>query len=128
MNENATLATVTSRDGTTIAYERTGSGPAVVLVCGGSTDRGSNAGLAAVLSATNTVYNFDRRERGDSADTLPYAVEREAEDIGGVIEGRCGHAGLHGMPSGSALALHAAGGLGSTVRKLAIWEALYFVD
>jgi pimeloyl-ACP methyl ester carboxylesterase len=128
MNENATLATVTSRDGTTIAYERTGTGPAVVLVCGGSTDRGSNAGLAAVLSATNTVYNFDRRGRGDSGDTLPYAVEREVEDIAAVIEASGGAAGLYGTSSGGALALHAAAGLGPSVRKLAIWEAPYFVD
>ncbi len=128
MNENATLATVTSRDGTTIAYERTGSGPAVVLLCGGSTDRGSNAGLASVLSATNTVYNVDRRGRGDSGDTLPYAVEREIEDIAAVIEATGGPAGLYGTSSGGALALHAAAALGSTVRKLAIWEAPYFVD
>ena len=128
MNENATLETVTSRDGTTIAYERTGSGPAVVLVCGGSTDRGANAGLAAILSATNTVFNFDRRGRGDSGDTLPYAVEREIEDIAAVIEATGGPAGLYGTSSGGALALHAAAALGSTVRKLAIWEAPYFVD
>src|SRR6478736_4593361 len=108
MNENATLATVTSRDGTTIAYERTGSGPAVVLVCGGSTDRGSNAGLAAVLSATNTVYNFDRRGRGDSGDTLPYAVEREVEDIAAVIDAAGGTAYLYGTSSGAALAFEAA--------------------
>lgn len=128
MNQNATLATVTSRDGTTIAYQRTGSGPAVVLVCGGSTDRGANAGLAAVLSATNTVFNFDRRGRGDSGDTLPYAVEREIEDIASVIEATGGPAGLYGTSSGGALALHAAAALGPTVRKLAIWEAPYFVD
>jgi pimeloyl-ACP methyl ester carboxylesterase len=128
MNQNATIATVTSRDGTTIAYERTGTGPAVVLVCGGSTDRGSNAGLAAVLSATNTVFNFDRRGRGDSGDTLPYAVEREIEDIAAVIEATGGPAGLYGTSSGGALALHAAAALGSTVRRLAIWEAPYFVD
>jgi pimeloyl-ACP methyl ester carboxylesterase len=128
MNQNATLETVTSRDGTTIAYERTGSGPAVVLVCGGSADRGSNAGLAAVLSTTNTVYNFDRRGRGDSGDTLPYAVEREIEDIQAVIEATGGPSGLYGISSGGGLALHAAAALGSTVRKLAIWEAPYFVD
>jgi pimeloyl-ACP methyl ester carboxylesterase len=128
MNENATLATVTSADGTTIAYERTGGGPAVVLVCGGSTDRGANAGLAAVLAATNTVYNFDRRGRGDSGDTLPYAVDREIEDIAAVIQATGGPAGLYGTSSGGALALHAAAALGSTVRKLAIWEAPYFVD
>src|SRR5690349_16361177 len=61
----STLQTVTSADGTTIAYEKLGSGPAVVLVCGGSVDRGSNAGLAQVLASDFTVYNYDRRGRGD---------------------------------------------------------------
>jgi pimeloyl-ACP methyl ester carboxylesterase len=128
MNQNATLQTVTSADGTTIAFERTGSGPAVVLVCGGSTDRMANAGLAGVLSATNTVYNFDRRGRGDSGDTLPYAVEREIEDIRAVIDATGGPAGLYGTSSGGALALHAAAALGSGVRKLALWEVPYFQD
>ena len=128
MPQNATLEHVTSSDGTTIAYEKTGTGPAVVLVCGGSTDRGSNAGLAAVLAATNTVYNFDRRGRGDSGDTLPYAVDREIEDIAAVIGATGEPAGLYGTSSGGALALHAAAALGSQVRKLAIWEAPYFVD
>jgi pimeloyl-ACP methyl ester carboxylesterase len=124
----STLQTVTSADGTTIAFDKLGSGPAVVLVCGGSVDRMSNAGLAAVLAADFTVYNYDRRGRGDSGDTLPYAVEREIEDIAAVIEASGGPAGLYGTSSGGALALHAAAALGSTVRKLAIWEAPYFVD
>jgi pimeloyl-ACP methyl ester carboxylesterase len=128
MNANATLETVASRDGTTIAYDRTGSGPAVVLICGGSTDRGSLAGLAGVLSATNTVYNVDRRGRGDSGDTLPYAIEREIEDIAAVIDASGGPAGLYGTSSGGALTLLAAASLGDRVRKLAIWEAPYFVD
>jgi len=128
MNANATLATVTSQDGTTIAYDKTGSGPAVVLICGGSTDRGSLAGLAAILSATNTVYNVDRRGRGDSGDTLPYAIEREIEDIAAVIDATDGPAGLYGTSSGGALTLLAAAALGARVRKLAIWEAPYFVD
>ena len=128
MNANATLATATSQDGTTIAFEKAGSGPAVVLICGGSTDRGSLAGLAAVLSATNTVYNVDRRGRGDSGDTLPYAIEREIEDIAAVIDATGSPAGLYGTSSGGALTLRAAASLGDRVRKLAIWEAPYFVD
>jgi pimeloyl-ACP methyl ester carboxylesterase len=128
MHENATLQTVTSADGTTIAYDQTGSGPAVVLVSGGSTDRMANAGLAGVLSATNTVYNFDRRGRGDSGDTLPYAVEREIEDIRAVIGATGGPAGLYGTSSGGALALHAAAALGPQVEKLALWEVPYFED
>src|SRR4051812_15953620 len=104
MNQNAMLATVTSGDGTTIAYERTGSGPAVVLVCGGSAARRARAGVAPVLAATNAVYNFDRRGRGDSGDTLPYAVEREIEDIAAVTAATGGPAGLYGISSGGGLA------------------------
>ena len=128
MTQNTTLEHVTSKDGTTIAYDKTGRGPAVVFVSGGSADRMSNAGLASVLSATNTVYNFDRRGRGDSGDTLPFAVEREIEDIAAVIQTTGGPAGLYGISSGAALALHAAGALGSQVRKLALYEPPYFVN
>ena len=83
---STTLERVTSADGTTIAYERSGQGPAIVLLPGGSVDRHSNDGLAAVLSSSETVYNVDRRGRGDSGDTLPYAIEREIEDIAAVID------------------------------------------
>ena len=75
------MDTVTSRDGTTIAFDRLGDGPPVVLVSGGSTDRMANAGLAAELAANHTVYNFDRRGRGDSGDTQPYAIEREIDAL-----------------------------------------------
>src|SRR4051812_33086297 len=97
-----TLETVTSADSTTIAYDKVGSGPAVVLVCGGSVDRQSNAGLAQVLARDFTVYNFDRRGRGDSGDTLPYAIEREIEDIEAVIDAAGGRACLYGTSSGAA--------------------------
>src|SRR5687767_3497504 len=95
---------VTSKDGTTIAYDRTGAGPAVILVSGGSVDRGSNAALAAALEPDFTVYNYDRRGRGPSGDTLPYAVEREIEDIAAVIVAAGGTANLYGSSSGAALA------------------------
>jgi len=72
---------VTSKDGTSIAYERSGGGPAVVLVGGGLDDGSENAPLAPELAEHFTVYNYARRGRGDSGDTLPYAVEREIEDI-----------------------------------------------
>lgn len=75
---------VVSRDGTAIAYERSGSGPALILVGGATTDRSSNAALAAELAGRFTVVNDDRRGRGDSGDTLPYALEREFEDIAGA--------------------------------------------
>ena len=120
------MDTVTSRDGTTIAYDRLGEGPPVVLVCGGSTDRGANAGLAAELAAGHTVYNFDRRGRGDSGDTAPYAIEREVEDIAAVIGAAGGAANLYGTSSGAGLAMHAAAA-GLPVTRLALWEPPYSV-
>src|SRR5512147_2434210 len=102
------MGKVTSKDGTTIAYEQSGTGPAVILVCGGSVDRSSNAGLAALLAEHFTVYNYDRRGRGDSGDTPPYAVEREIEDIEAVADAAGGSAFLYGSSSGAALAMEAA--------------------
>ena len=99
---------VTSEDGTRIAYERAGSGPAVVLVGGGISYRSENAPLAAQLAGRFSVYNYDRRGRGDSTDTLPYAVDREIEDIGALIAAADGSAHLYGVSSGGALALQAA--------------------
>jgi pimeloyl-ACP methyl ester carboxylesterase len=127
-NATATLQHVTSKDGTTIAYDRIGSGPPVVLVCGGSVDRMSNAGLAAILASDFTVFNFDRRGRGDSGDTPPYAIEREVEDIDAVVEAAGGSACLYGTSSGAALALEATARLGSRIRKLALWEPPYILD
>jgi pimeloyl-ACP methyl ester carboxylesterase len=118
------MGTVTSRDGTMIALDQLGDGPPVVLVCGGSTDRMANAGLAAELASNFTVYNYDRRGRGDSGDTPPYAVEREVEDIAAVIEVAGGSAYLYGTSSGAALAMEAAAS-GLPVGKLALWEPPY---
>jgi pimeloyl-ACP methyl ester carboxylesterase len=124
---STTLEYVTSKDGTTIAYDRLGQGPAVVLVSGGSVDRSSNAGLAEQLADEFTVFNYDRRGRGPSGDTQPYAVEREIEDIDAVIGAAGGTANLYGSSSGAALALLAAAA-GSPVQKLALWEPPYIVD
>jgi pimeloyl-ACP methyl ester carboxylesterase len=118
---------LTSRDGTRIGYDRLGDGPPLVLVCGGSVDRMSNAGLAQLLAATFTVFNFDRRGRGDSGDTQPYAVEREFEDIAAVIAAAGGPVGLYGTSSGAALALQAVAH-GADVSWLALWEPPYFTD
>jgi alpha-beta hydrolase superfamily lysophospholipase len=112
---------VTSRDGTPIAFDRMGDGPPVVLVCGGSVDRMSNAGVAALLAPHFTVYNYDRRGRGDSGDTPPYAIEREVEDLGAVINAAGGSAGVYGTSSGAALVLEAAA-RGLPITKLALWE------
>jgi pimeloyl-ACP methyl ester carboxylesterase len=121
------LLHVTSKDGTDIAIERSGSGPAVILVSGGSTDRMSNAGLAAQLAGEHAVYNFDRRGRGDSGDTLPYAVEREIEDIEAVLQAAGGRAALYGSSSGAGLAFEAALRLPG-ITHLVMWEPPYFVD
>jgi pimeloyl-ACP methyl ester carboxylesterase len=104
------MNTVVSTDGTTIAFDRLGEGPPVALVCGSSVDRSSNAPLAELLATDFTVFNFDRRGRGDSGDTPPYAVEREIEDIGAVLEEAGGSANLYGSSGGAALALDAAAG------------------
>lgn len=123
-----TMNTVTSKDGTTISYEQSGTGPAVILVCGGSVDRSSNAELAALLAERFTVYNYDRRGRGESGDTPPYAVEREIEDIEAVADAAGGSAYLYGSSSGAALALEAARQLPGKITKLAMWEPPYIPD
>ncbi len=119
---------VTSKDGTTIGFDQLGNGPAVILVSGGSVDRFSNAGLATLLAEQFTVFNYDRRGRGPSGDTLPYAVEREIEDIAAVADAAGGSAYLYGSSSGAALALEAARGLPSKITKLALWEPPYMLD
>jgi pimeloyl-ACP methyl ester carboxylesterase len=128
MNDaTTTIQHVTSKDGTTIAYDRLGDGPPIVLLPGGSVDRQANAGLAQLLAADFTVLNVDRRGRGDSGDTLPYAIEREFEDVDAVVEAVGGSAALYGSSSGAALAMLATAA-GESVSKLVMWEAPYFRD
>ena len=115
------MASVTSSDGTTIAYDRTGEGPPIVLVGGGSVARSALAPHAAAMSGRFTVFNYDRRGRGDSGDTLPYAIEREVEDIAAVIEAAGGAAGLFGSSSGAVLAMEATA-QGVPATRLALWE------
>jgi pimeloyl-ACP methyl ester carboxylesterase len=119
---------VTSKDGTTIAFDRLGEGPAVILVSGGSVDRSSLAALADLLAQRFTVFNYDRRGRGPSGDTPPYAVEREVEDIDAVVEAAGGSAYLFGSSSGAALALEAARQLPNRITKLALWEPPYIPE
>lgn len=119
---------VTSKDGTSIGFDRVGEGPPVILVSGGSVDRQSNAGVAAILSADFTVFNYDRRGRGPSGNTLPYAVEREIEDIDAVTGAAGGSAYLYGSSSGAALALFAAEHLPGKITKLALWEPPFILD
>ncbi len=125
------MRTVTSKDGTTIAFDQYGSGPAVILVGGAFQQRAGDTGtteLAHLLSTHFTVYHFDRRGRGNSTNTLPFDVEREIDDIEALIDDAGGSASLFGMSSGGALSMEAAIALGSKVRKLAIYEVPYNDD
>jgi alpha-beta hydrolase superfamily lysophospholipase len=115
---------VTSNDGTSIAYDRVGRGPAVVLVGGAAVTRSENAGLADELASRFTVFNYDRRGRGDSTDTQPYAVEREIEDLAAVVGTAGGTAYLYGVSSGGALALQAAAA-GVPAERIAVYEVPY---
>jgi pimeloyl-ACP methyl ester carboxylesterase len=121
------MENITSKDGTIIAFDRLGEGAPVILVSGGSVDRWSNAPLADLLASDFTVLNYDRRGRGPSGDTPPYAVEREIEDIDAVIGVAGGSAFLYGTSSGAALALDAAAS-GLSITKLALWEPPYILD
>ncbi|MGZ8565874.1 MAG: alpha/beta fold hydrolase [Actinomycetota bacterium] len=121
------METVTSKDGTTIAFDRLGEGLPLVLVCGGSVDRMADAALAQELSSDFTVLNYDRRGRGDSGDTPPYAIEREIEDIEAVLGAAGGSAFLWGSSSGAVLAMDAAAS-GVPVTKLAMWEPPFIID
>ena len=118
---------VQSKDGTTIAFDRVGDGPPIILVGGGSVDRSANAPLAALLAERFTVFNYDRRGRGSSGDTAPYAVEREIEDLEALINAAGGSASVYGTSSGAALALEAAASR-LAITRLALWEPPFFVD
>ncbi|MFF0310468.1 alpha/beta fold hydrolase [Streptosporangium sp. NPDC004379] len=115
------METVVSADGTRIAFERLGEGPPVVVVGGATCDRTVTRPLAERLARRFTVINYDRRGRGDSGDTTPYAVEREVEDIAALIVAAGGTAFVYGHSSGAALALHAAA-RGLPVGRLVLHE------
>src|SRR5258708_801228 len=124
---------VQSADGTTIAFDQLGKGPAIILVGGMFEQRAMDsetAQLAALPLLTQhfTVFHYDRRGRGESTDTQPYAVEREIEDIEALINEAGGSAFAFGISSGAALALEAAIKLGGKVKKLAMYEAPYNDD
>jgi pimeloyl-ACP methyl ester carboxylesterase len=122
------MNTVTSKDGTKIAYDVYGQGPAVILVDGASATRsfgGSSALAQSLATAGFTTYVYDRRGRGESGDAQPPAVQREVEDIEALIDQAGGTAHLYGISSGGALALEAAAALGKKVNKLAVYEVPY---
>ncbi|MFJ3938619.1 alpha/beta fold hydrolase [Streptomyces parvus] len=118
--------TVVSADGTEIAYERSGSGPAVVLVASALADRADTAKLAALLAEDFTVVNYDRRGRGASGDAETYAVAREVEDIAALVDEVGGSAALFGSSSGAVLALRAAVA-GVKVDRLALYEPPFVI-
>jgi pimeloyl-ACP methyl ester carboxylesterase len=121
--------TVVSKDGTTIAFDRVGQGSPVILVDGALCARtmGPSGPLAKLLAPHFTVFSYDRRGRGASGDTPPYAVEREIEDIEALVGEAGGAAFLWGCSSGAVLALDAADRL-EGIKKLAVFEAPLVVD
>jgi pimeloyl-ACP methyl ester carboxylesterase len=121
------MKTATSQDGTIIAYDQQGAGPAVILVDGAICYRsfGPMPQLSNLLAAQFTVYIYDRRGRGESSNTMPYAVEREVEDIEALIQEANGSAFVFGTSSGACLALEAAIRLGNKIKKLALYEPPY---
>ncbi|MDQ4053465.1 MAG: alpha/beta fold hydrolase [Actinomycetota bacterium] len=121
------METVTSADGTTIAFDQLGSGSPLVLVAGASCDRAVDTAIAEALAEQFTVLNYDRRGRGDSTDTPPYAVEREIEDLEVLLAAAGGTAALVGLSSGAALSAHATAS-GLTVSDLVMWEPPFRLD
>lgn len=118
---------VISRDGTPIAFDRSGEGPAIILVGGAMSDRSGAGPLATLLAPHFTVFAYDRRGRGDSGDTPPYTVEREIEDIEALIGEAGGTAFAYGHSSGAVLALEAAA-RGLPITRLALYEPPFIVD
>jgi pimeloyl-ACP methyl ester carboxylesterase len=118
---------IISKDGTTIAFDQLGAGPALVLVAGASCDRAVDTPITDGLAAHFTVLNYDRRGRGDSDDTPPYAVAREVEDIAAMLDAAGGSATVLGLSSGAALAAEAAAA-GLPIDRLVMWEPPFSTD
>jgi pimeloyl-ACP methyl ester carboxylesterase len=120
---------LSSKDGTRIAYEHWGAGPPVILVDGAFCSRrfGPTDKLAPLLARRFTVFAYDRRGRGESGDTAPYAVEREVEDLAALMGAAGGSACVFGMSSGGVLALEAAA-RGLPIKTLAVYEPPYLVE
>ncbi|MFC8275091.1 alpha/beta fold hydrolase [Streptomyces sp. NPDC057271] len=112
---------VRSADGTRIAYERRGEGVPVILVGGALSTAGTEQPLADLLAPHYAVVTYDRRGRGGSGDTGPYGVRREIDDLAALIDEVGGRAFVHGVSSGGALALAAAGG-GVPIERLSVFE------
>jgi pimeloyl-ACP methyl ester carboxylesterase len=124
------MKTIQSKDGTTLAYDIYGSGPALIYITGATCFRSFRPIVqdAKAFGKEFTLYNYDRRGRGDSADTQPYAPEREIEDIEALIDAAGGKASLYGHSSGAVLALEAALRLGPKVDKVVMYDPAYVHD
>jgi len=119
---------VISKDGTPIAFDQSGQGPALILVASATATLLAQTSLAAALAPQFTVFAYNRRGRGESGDTAPYAVEREVEDIDALITEAGGSAFVFGHSSGAVLALEAARLLPGKVEKLAMYEPPFIID
>jgi pimeloyl-ACP methyl ester carboxylesterase len=117
---------VTSKDGTVLAYDRVGEGPSLIVVGGALNDRQNTAELADLLAQDATVFNYDRRGRGDSGDTSPYSVQKEIEDLEAIIEAAGGSAMLFAHCTAGMLALEAVA-QGLPITRLALYEPPYIV-
>lgn len=121
---------ITSKDGTNIAYDQSGTGAPLILVGGAFEQRAMESETAKLasqplLAQHFSVFHYDRRGRGDSTDTLPYSVAREIEDIEALIDTAGGSTFVFGISSGAGLALEAALALGNKVKKVALYEPPY---
>src|SRR5258707_1636786 len=124
------MPTVTSQDGTKIAFDKVGSGPAVILVNGAMAYRAfdpSMAQLAELLGNHFTVYNYDRRGRGDSGDTQPFAKDREIEDLQALVKDAGGKAMVFGISSGAVLSLDTTA-VTPGITKVVVYEPPFIVD
>ena len=124
------MKTATSKDGTALAYDVYGSGPALIYITGAGCFRSMKPTVrsAKVFANEFTVFNYDRRGRGDSGNALPYALEREVEDIEAMIDAAGGRACLFGHSSGAVLALESAMRLGDKVAKIVMYDPPYVHD
>ena len=118
---------IESADGTRIALDRSGSGPPLIIVLGAFSDRSTSKRLAALLAPSYTVYEYDRRGRGDSNDGISLSIEGEVQDLAAVVAATGEPPFVYGHSSGGALALEAAA-RGVEMRRLAVYEPPYTGD
>lgn len=119
------LHNVTSKDGTKIAYTKTGSGPVLIQVLGALNKRGRGEKVTELIKSHFTVVSYDRRGRGDSQDAPSYSVNLEVQDIEAIIDDLGGAAFLYGHSSGGILVLQAAQQLGEKIKAIAVYEVPY---